>query len=247
MNKILRFINNYKYTRNKKILLKKYGQENSIIDFKNDDILLTIGKKYKSIIPLSKIIDIVYNIDEEGYYFRIKDNSQFFFDRKYDIRYRAKNINNLVHKIKSNDISISPDFGQYGAIYECQYDGIIRYCIANNKFLLTISIDNENILYLNYGTFHRYNYKIITLDNFSVDKEINLDGEIPINKKMHNASYGIYVLDKSLTFDRGYCIVSVDLSGCQNSPNVFGDDIFYSFNEEEIKTKTIELFEKHNK
>jgi len=248
---ILKIINNLKYLVNKKIFLKKYGLGEQEIFIKDDVINLILGKKYRSEIPISRIVDIIYNIDEDGYYFRIKTAKerceQFFFDRKYDTRYRVKNIKNFIDKIKDLNIKIIPDFGQYGAIYECQYDGIIQHCLVNKKFLLTITVEKDSnyIFYLNYGDFNRFNYKITFFDNLHISKELK-NNSININTKMHNSSLGFYILDKSLTFNRGYCLTSVDLTGCNNSPQVFGDDIFYSFDEEEIKNKIIELFEKYN-
>ena len=243
---ILKIINNLKYLVNKKIFLKKYGLGEEEIFIKDDSINLMIGEKYRSKIPISMVVDIIYNIDEDGYYFRVKTSKdrrdQFFFDRKYDIRYRVKNIKVFMAQIKDLNIKITPDFGQYGAIYECQYDGIIQYCITENKYLLTLTKDKKSIVHLNYGDFDRYRYKIINLDTFNLEEEMTSTGKELIDKEMYNTTYGIYIIDKSLTFNRGYCLTSVDLSGCNNSPMVFGDDVFYSFDEEEIKNKIIGMF-----
>lgn len=249
-NMILEIVNNLKYLVNRKILLRKYGLGESVIEIKNDFIYLRIGKKYRSKISIRNITDIIYNIDSEGYFFRVKavgdSDNQFFFDRRYDIRYRAKDIKNFIAKVKDLNIKLTPDFGQYGAIYECQHDGIVQYCTTKNKYLLTLTRDKKNIIYVNHGTFDRYKYKTVYLDNLSLKNEMSFYGNETLKTKMHNASYGIYILDKSLTFERGFCLTSVDLSGCNNSPMVFGDEIFYSFDEDEIKNNIIELFEKYS-
>ena len=245
MNNIFKILDQYIYTIRKKYFIKKYGKGVQTINLIENDIILTIGENHSYTICINEVIDIIYNIDENGYYFRVRDrdNDRFSFDRKYDTRYRANR--DFISKIKNSNISLTPDFGQYGGIYEWQEEGIIRHCLLSKKFLLTITVEKDNnyMFYLNYGNFSRFNYRITSFENLNISKELK-NNTININKKMHNSSSGFYILDKSLTFNRGYCITSVDLMGCNNSPQVFGDDIFYSFDEEEIKTKIIELFEK---
>jgi len=246
---IQEIINKLKYSVNKKILASKYGLGESKIDIDNNTIYLYTGAKYRSMISIGDIVDIVYNIDEAGYYFRVKatgnKSNQFFFDRKYDIRYRAKNIENFINKIKALHIELTPDFGQYGALYECQFGGIIQYCTMSSKYLLTLTKGKHNTIYLNHGTFDRSVYGIIDLENLNIEKEMNCSPKKILSEKKYDVTHGVYILDKSLTFDRGYCLTAVDLSGCYNTPMVFGDDIFYSFDEEEIKNKIVELFEKY--
>ena len=245
MNNIFKILDQYMYAIRKKYFIKKYGRGVQTINLVKNDIILTIGENHSYTICINEVIDIIYNIDENGYYFRVKDNDRFFFDIKYDIRYRANR--DFVSKIKDSNISLTPDFGQYMGIYEWQNEGIIQHCLVSKKFLLTITVEKDSnyIFYLNYGDFNRFNYKITSFDNLHISKELK-NNSININTKMHNSSLGFYILDKSLTFNRGYCLTSVDLTGCNNSPQVFGDDIFYSFDEEEIKNKIIELFEKYN-
>jgi len=248
---ILEIISKLKYFINRKILLMKYGSSEGEIYIQNDFVYLTVQEDYKSRIAIGNITDIIYNMDNKGYYFRVKavrkNEKQFFFDRKYDIRYRAKNLNVFIESIKSLNIQLTPDFGQYGALYEQQQEGIIQYCTLRNKYLLTIIKDTQNTFHLNHGNFDRNNHKIIDLNNLSIENEMRHYGQNMSSHKIYNVSFGVYILDKKITFDRGFCLATVDLSGCNNSPMVYGDDIFYSFDEEEIKTKIIELFEKYDK
>ena len=238
---------------NKKIFLTKYGLGESVIYIKNNSLYLRSGKKYEATIPVENIVSIVYNKDNEGYFFRViangKKNNQFFFDRKYDIKYRASDIDDFIEKIKIFDIKLEPDFGQYGAIYECQDGGIIKYCIDKEKYLLTITKDSKNNMFcLNYGVFDKNMCTKISLYGLNIGKEINNQNTIKsLPEKMHNyVDFGVYILDKNLSFGRGFCLVEVDLSGCNNAPMVFGDDIFYSFDEDEIKNRIIEIFKKHD-
>jgi hypothetical protein len=59
-------------------------------------------------------------------------------------------------------------------------------------------------------------------------------------KSFDNEDFSITILDKNLTLNRGYGVYPI------LNNEIIIEDIFYSFDEEEIKSKIIELFEKHN-
>ena len=229
----------------------KYGNGTQKISIKGSRLLFYINDKIFDEIPLNDIEVMLYNFDDYGIYFRAKTLNRYkykyFYDRKYDVRYRVDNLSSFCDTLKVNNIRCIPDFGQYGASYEgiknvqCT---IIEYCLKEKQFLLTLSMDEEGNIFLNHGSFDRVRYEYINLDNLDIENEI-LSKKTSEKKQTNKAFKGVYIIDKKLTCNQGYCLVSIDLSGCNNSATIFSDtEIFYSFDEKEIKAKIIELFNK---
>ena len=82
----------------------------------------------------------------------------------------------------------------------------------------------------------------INLKSFLENPRLNLKKlDDSYGEALYNAKFRLVVLDKTLTLNRGYGLYPI------RNEDIFIADIFYSFDEEEIKNKIIELFEKHNK
>ena len=87
--------------------------------------------------------------------------------------------------------------------------------------------------------------KINTLDDIDLKSSLekprnNLkEYDNSYGEMLDNAKYYLVVLDKASTLNRGYGLYPI------SNKEIIIEDIFYSFDENEIKTKIIELFDKY--
>jgi len=231
----------------------KYINEIQTIYFKKNYVLLKIGNSYKNIIFITEIDYIFFNIDKNGYYFRViaKGSNQYQFDFKFNTKYRIKNKNNLRQKIKNKKIKLIPNFAENTTIG----NGCIEYCEMKKKYFLTITTIRSEFdkkeLFINYGNIDREFYKTTNYDltKFDLEKELLSDKRDLKKQTMHNGFQGVCILDKSLTFGMGYAITATEMGIGHSIDNYelidyikkFSIDVFYSFNEEKIKDKIKEL------
>ena len=119
--------------------------------------------------------------------------------------------------------------------------------LLEERGLINLCKDKDDIFYLfkclDGGIYKQINsLDDINLKSFLENPRINLkEFDDSYDESFDNAKFRLVVLDKTLTLNSGYGIYPV------LNNQIIIDDIFYSFNEEEIKNKIIELFEKHNK
>ena len=92
------------------ILKNIYNKENQTIDFQKDYVLIKIGNVYKKKILYTEISCLFFNMDKDGYYFRLQDKGaeQYHFDYKFNTRYRMINKKNLIEKVKNKKINLVP-------------------------------------------------------------------------------------------------------------------------------------------
>jgi len=228
---------------------------NMSINFQEDYILIEKDSLYIKKILYTNMSKVWYNIDSEGYWFVFEDITEeaLSINQKI-IKYRLKNKQKLIEKVKSKKIILIPNFG-----WSLCGDGIFKYVTMQQKYFLTITtivwdvcLNQDNVFALNYANIDRKYYKVIN----SNLKELNLKQELSttnlnnqFNKKLFNYSIkGVFILDKSLTFGMGYVITFVEIHDSKFpndpddcTPNFPSIDIFYSFDEEEIKCKIIEF------
>jgi len=226
------------------MILNKYDKEIQNINFQRDYILITIGEIYSRKIFIKEIFAIFFNIDKNGYYFRVMSKEQYPFDVKSNPKYRMKNKNILIKLIENKEIKLFPNFG-----WSSLGGGVSEYCTMKEKYLLVITrtkskkILNKNLFSINYGSINRYKYKIINdnLKEFNLKEELSLAHNKNLKEQPRNFGIkGVLILDKSLTFNMGYAVVAVTITEHER-PRDISVNIFYSFDEEEIKNKMIEL------
>lgn len=227
-------------------MISKYNNTNQNIEIYENYVLLKIEDIYLKKYFLSEIREIFFNIDEEGYYFRVIANRQLAFDYEYDTKYRINNQNTLIKKVQNKEIKLIPNFG-----IDVLGEGIIKYCENKKKCFLFIArlknklISNKKLFAINYGNISRDLYKVISddLKNFNLEKELlKCHNNLEFSKQSRNFfSKGIFLLDKSLTMGMGYAITVIKAMPHNESFQDFSLDIFYSFDEKEIKNKIIEL------
>jgi hypothetical protein len=248
----------------------KYDNEKQTIYFQKDYVLIRIGSMYEKIFLYNEIREVFFNMDEYGYYFRIIAQDQYTFDYKFNTKFRIDNEIFLIEKVKNREISLLPNFGIDGDSYGVG-NGIWKYCKMKKKYVLTITrikkpnpakrvFSNTKFFAVNYGIMNRHFYKRIddNFKKFDLKKELLLSHdngeEIEFNaieeshKGLEGQSVnwgvqGIFILDKSLTFGQGYAVTSA-VFPIHYKKSIAGDisiNFFYSFDEEEIKKKIIEL------
>lgn len=223
----------------------KCGPNEQKIEFYDDNIILTVGNCTKKI-PIKKVKEIYYNKDFKSneYYFRVADNSfdEINFAVKYDIKYKCLDVKKLVNSIENSTIPLIPDIGQISYKYNNQKNGILNYCKKHNSYLLSIIAIECNLACIYYGNFDSNNYMIEKIDNLNINDLLTMPKKFfpPAKKNRIKSNLFAYIIGKELTFGRGYCLITIkNFSILTEKFSI--DDVFYSFNESEIKRK-INLF-----
>jgi len=231
----------------------KYDDKTQTIDFQNDYVLIKIGDIYSNEMTYDYIEKIFFNIDASGYYFRVMSKEQYPFDFKFNTKFRIKNEETLIEKVKNKEIMLEPNFG-----WNSLGEGVIEYCKMKEKYFLTITrikdrntlkkkILDTNLIAVNYGAMDRDYYKIVDddLKNFNLKEELSLShNNKDFTKNQQNFGMkGVFILDKSLTFGMGYAMTGAifPINFPKAIPREISLDIFYSFDENEIKNKIIEI------
>jgi len=232
-------------------LEKQCGEGSQKIKIKNHCIVLTIGDKCKYIFTPTNIEEILYNIDleDDKYYFQVVERAKgvdnhIRFSLKYDIKYKADDINQFIQDIRDLGILLSPSVGQYD---KSNAKGLIKYCQSKDKFLLTILVNN-NKLYFCHGIYYRdKNIEIIPFNLLDLEKEFDSYQVNSHEKILSNEiiDIGIYLLDKKVTMGLGYLIIPFFRVGIHDT---FVIDsryrYFCSSNIDKVKDKIKEYFEK---
>jgi len=209
-------------------------------------------------------------MDKDGYYLRLVATDQVYFSHKFNTKYRIKNEKLFLDKVKNKEINLLPNFRwnclgggilEYCKIKKRYFLTITR--VKNvNKFSRNL---NTNLLAINYGGLNRQCYKVINddLNTFNLQKELSsthneyyddknpkvfnlkeeLHKEVTEGQLVNFSTQGVLVVDKSLTFGMGYAITSAvfPIHFHIQVPMEISENIFYSFDEEEIKKKIIEF------
>ncbi len=227
-------------------MISKYNNKNQTIEIENNYILLKVEDIYIKKYSISEISEIFFNIDEEGYYFRVIANRQLAFDYEYNTKFRIKDKDALIQKVKNKEIKLFPNFG-----IDTIGEGVMKYCQRRKKYFLIMTrvrskiIPNKNLFSINYGTINGYFYKTIgdDLKDFNLEEELLIEHDnCDFTKQLQNfGSNGVFLLDKSLTLDQGYAITAIKAMPHKNGFQDFSLGVFYSFDAEEIKNKIIEL------
>ncbi|KIM10047.1 MAG: hypothetical protein KU38_08140 [Sulfurovum sp. FS08-3] len=227
-------------------MISKYNNKNQTIEIEENYVLLKIEDDYMQKYLINEIQEIFFNIDEEGYYFRVIANRQIAFDYEHNTKFRIEDKDILMRKVKNKEIKLLPNFG-----IDLIGEGVMKYCQSRKKYSLIMTrvrskiIPNKNLFAINYGNISRYFYKIIGDDL----KDLNLEEELlaehdnrDFTKQLRNfGSNCVFLLDKSLTLGQGYAITAIKAMPHTDGFQDFSLDVFYSFDTKEIKNKIIEL------
>jgi len=227
---------------------KNYGYDKPNKVYIDDDYFYVEGKQY-NIVDLEKVEYGHSEIDGEvkEYYIRL------YFYKKINILlhhtpYEVVNINIFIEAMKKFSIPVLPTI-------LLSYPEFVRYFSLTHSFhselyergLINFWKDKNDIFCLfkplGGGIYKKINsLDDINLKSFLENPRINLkEFDDSYDESFDNAKFRLVVLDKTSTLNRGYGLYPI------RNEDIFIEDIFYSFDEEEIKTKIIELFEKHNK
>ena len=228
---------------------KNYGYDKPNKVYIDDDYFYVEGKQY-NIVDLEKVEYGHSEIDGgevKEYYIRL------YFYKKINILlhhtpYEVVNINIFIEAMNKFSIPVLPTI-------LLSYPEFVRYfslthsfhCSIYERGLLNFWKDKDDIFYLvrylDGGSYKQINsLDDINLKSFLENPRINLkELDDSYGESFDNAKFRLVVLDKTLTLNRGYGLYPI------RNEDIFIEDIFYSFDEEEIKNKIIELFEKHNK
>jgi hypothetical protein len=140
-------------------------------------------------------------------------------------------LNSFIYSMDKFNISILPTIiGSYPYAIKTGYILTIAFRSGmNQRGLIRIS---SEMIYQDNDFLQRFNLKKY-LESTSKFNDMFM-------KSFDNEDFSITILDKNLTLNRGYGVYPI------LNNEIIIEDIFYSFDEEEIKSKIIELFEKHN-
>lgn len=120
---------------------------------------------------------------------------------------------------------------------------LFQYAFLNKKAILSILSVNKQLLVSEpFSNVHKeIDYEMIfhlLKDYREILKETT--SKETTSKEKKNRNFSIIILDKLFTLNRGYGLYPV------LNNEIIIEDIFYSFSQEEIKSKVIELFDKYN-
>jgi len=227
-------------------MISKYNNKSQTIEIEENYILLKIEDDYVQKYLINEIREIFFNIDEEGYYFRVIANRQIAFDYEHNTKFRIEDRDALMRKVKNKEIKLLPNFG-----IDSIGEGVKKYCQSRKKYSLIMTrvkskiIPNKNLFSINYGTINGYFYKIIAddLKGFNLEEELLVEHKnSDFTKQLRNfGSSGVFILDESLTFGQGYAITAIKAMPYKDGFQDFSLNVFYSFDTEEIKNKIIEF------
>jgi len=232
----------------KKCQEKNYGYDKPNKVYINDDYFYIEGKQY-NIVDLEKVEYGHSEIDGEvkGYYIRLYSYKKINI-LLHHTPYQVVNINMFIEAMKKFSIPVLP------TILE-SYPEFVKVFSLTHSFdsslyergLINFWKDKNDIFCLFKPLGGGIYKKINTLDginlkSFLENPRSNLkEHDNSYGEALNNAKFHLVVLDKISTLNRGYGLYPI------RNEYIFIEDIFYSFDEEEIKTKIIELFDKHNK
>ena len=239
------------------LILKKFlkcGFCKKNIKFTSDTLVINSECKCSVSIPIVDIKAIYYGIKKDKYYFMIIKKNQLFCEvcneenilKFIILKKHTKDIREISDLAKKYNLLVLPSLESCEPfIYLNTCNSVISYCFFEKNYLLVFEKNKDNITcrsqITNDSSFRQFD---INDFNINIYKALNeqstyLKQESSYYKK--SKGIRIYLLDKKLTLDRGYGLF-IYFDG-----NFLEDNIVYTFDKEEIKTKIIELFEKHNK
>jgi len=139
------------------------------------------------------------------------------------------NIDNFIRTMDEFNIPVLPTIVKNGIYVVKGFALTIEYeCSVQEKYLVSIYD----------STLSQNNFSIndICIEELLEKPKKYMSSTVSDNKK-----FNIKILSKKITFSRGYGIYPV------LNNEIIIEDIFYSFNEDEIKIKIIELSDKYNR
>ena len=217
-------INNIKY-----ILFSKknnIGLDSPLrIEFKNK--YYYIDNKQFSIFDIDTIYYGVASLNDKKptYYIRLNFKTEVT-NTVLNQGFELVNIDYFINIMDEFNIPILPTIINAGPYVVKGFSLSLDYaCSMHEKYLVSI-----------------YHSDLDKIFNSISIKELLEKSKKYISSSLKNEKeFNIKILSEKLTFSRGYGVYPV------LNNEIIIDDIFYSFNEEEIKNKIIELFEKYNK
>ena len=196
------------------------------IEFKNK--FYYINSKQFSVFDIDSIHYGVGSLNDQNliYYIRLKCKNEPK-NNPCKQGYELANIDNFIKVINEFNIPVLPTILQgspyliKGVLFSLNYE-----CFLHEKYLASIHYSD-----LKKKSFNFYS---INLDELLENPKIYITSS-PVNDKEFN----IKLLSKKLTLNRGYGVYPV------LNNEIIIDDIFYSFNEEEVKDRIEKLFIKY--
>jgi len=235
---ILRFINYIDFIKD--IFYYLIYKQDIALNNKNI-IIYSTSKNTIQIKNIKEIKEIIYGFFDNKYYFTVVNKNEIFCSKCVAIKeseeiFFEKKINciNILKQSEEHNIPLIPSIFKCEPIFSNACTTIYSYCIFNkDKYLLTLYQDNNNLVWI-----HKEEEYID--NNFEINKLL----ENPYNffkskkkkiKKSIKKKFRLKILDKELTLNRGYGLYPVF------NNKIITKDIYYSFDEEEIKNKIIEF------
>jgi hypothetical protein len=208
-------------------------------------VLINQDCRCQQIFSPDNIKMILYTIVKNNCYFYVflKDEDIYMVNKKIlknGIKYKCNELKKIMEQASIVNLPIVP------SIYPSQFAHDLNYTIHDQAFvykkaLLHIVNANSNKLTIGEG-YYLWQLKELSYNKLFEMLKSYMDYyekiEMENNKKI---DFIVDILGKSFTLNRGYGLYP------KYNNEIIIDEIFYSFNEEEIKTKIIELFKKYSR
>jgi len=193
-----------------------------------DEYYFIKGKQYK-IINISTIyygVDI--SDDKNIKYYIVLDFNTETYNTIFEQGFELVNIDYFINVIDKFNIPVVPTITNFGVYTIDEVILSIEYtCFIYEKYLVSIYE----------STLSKKNF---SLDDISIEELLENPKKYMSSIVNDNKKFNIKILSKKITFNRGYGIYPV------LNNEIIVDDIFYSFEEEEIKAKILELFKRYS-
>ena len=193
-------------------------------------------------IYLIKAIYYGLSDDKQNVYVQIIPSSKDFKLKEQEV-YRVENPKQFAKILNKKGIMLLPTLLDDKIYMAKGYAFSVNfYCQLYGKYMF--SLINSNSHYFCVHIFSEGMFSVPVKDLYSINLNkclLNPTRYNPHNKQtVYYSLFKIIILDKTLTIDRGFGVYPV------KDKQIIIDDIFYSFDEKEIKAKIIELFKKHD-
>lgn len=138
------------------------------------------------------------------------------------------NIDNFIKVINEFNILVLPTILQESPYLIKGVSFALNYeCFLHEKYLISIY----------YSDLKRKNFNLYSMD---LNELLEKPKMHITSSSMNNKEFNIKLLSKKLTLNRGYGLYPV------LNNEIIIEDIFYSFDQEEVKSRIVELFNKYN-
>jgi len=242
-NLIFPFFANVSYYFNKLLNWRCIFCEESIV-IQKFKVYINQDCKCRKVLSSDNIKMILYTIVKNNCYFYVllKNEDIYIANKKIlknGIKYKCNELKKIVEQSIIFNLPIMP------TIYPSQFAHDFNYTIHDQAFvykkaLLHIVNASSDKLIIGEG-YYLWKLKELSYSQlFEVLKSYNDYYEKTEIENKKKINFIVDILDKSFTLNRGYGLYP------KFNNEVIIDDIFYSFDKKEIKTKILELFKKYN-